>query len=82
MNLVQIQERLKDMPTQAIMSYANGMNPEVPPYLALGELNRRKQMEQKAAQSPQGTVKDNIEQQMGVMNLQAAKQKQMAQQMA
>jgi hypothetical protein len=82
MNLVQVQERLKDMPTQAIMSYANGMNPEVPPYLALGELNRRKQMEQKAAQSPQGTVKDNIEQQMGVMNLQAAKQKQMAQQMA
>jgi hypothetical protein len=82
MNLVQIQERLKDMPTQAIMSYANGMNPEVPPYLALGELNRRKQMEQKAAQPPQGTVKDNIEQQMGVMQLQAAKQKQMAQQMA
>lgn len=82
MNLVQIQERLKDMPTQAIMSYANGMNPEVPPYLALGELNRRKQMEQRAAQPPQGTVKENIEQQMGVMQLQAAKQKQMAQQMA
>ena len=82
MNLVQIQERLKDLPTQAIMSYANGMNPEVPPYLALGELNRRKQMEQKTAQAPTGTVKDNIEQQMGVMQLQAAKQKQMAQQMA
>ena len=82
MNLVQVQDRLKDMPTQVIMSYANGMNPEVPPYLALGELNRRKQMEQKAAQAPQGTVKDNIEQQMGVMQLQAAKQKQMAQQMA
>jgi hypothetical protein len=82
MNLVQVQERLKDMPTQVIMSYANGMNPEVPPYLALGELNRRKQMEQKAAQPPQGTVKENIEQQMGVMQLQAAKQKQMAQQMA
>ena len=48
MNLVQVQERLKDMPTQVIMSYANGMNPEVPPYLALGELNRRKQMEQRA----------------------------------
>lgn len=82
MNLVQIQERLKDLPTQAIMSYANGMNPEVPPYLALGELNRRKQMEQKTAQAPTGTVKDNIEQQMGVMQLQAAKQRQMAQQMA
>ena len=82
MNLVQIQERLKDMPTQAIMSYANGMNPEVPPYLALGELNRRKQMEQKAVQAPTGTVKDNIEQQMSNMQMQAAKQRQMAQQMA
>jgi hypothetical protein len=82
MNLVQIQERLKDMPTQAIMSYANGMNPEVPPYLALGELNRRKQMEQKSAQAPTGTVKDNIEQQMSTMQMQAAKQRQMAQQMA
>jgi len=82
MNLVQIQERLKDMPTQAIMSYANGMNPEVPPYLALGELNRRKQMEQRSAQAPTGTVKDNIEQQMSTMQMQAAKQRQMAQQMA
>ena len=82
MNLVQIQERLKDMPTQAIMSYANGMNPEVPPYLALGELNRRKQMEQRSVQAPTGTVKDNIEQQMSTMQMQAAKQRQMAQQMA
>lgn len=70
MNLVQIQERLKDLPTQAIMGYANGQNPQVPPYLALGELNRRKQMEQKAAQPPQGTVKDNIEQQVGAMEMQ------------
>jgi hypothetical protein len=82
MNLVQIQERLKDMPTQAIMSYANGMNPEVPPYLALGELNRRKQMEQRSVQAPTGTVKDNIEQQMSTMQMQAAKQRQMAQQIA
>lgn len=82
MNLVQIQERLKDLPTQAIMSYANGQNPQVPPYLALGELNRRKQMEQKAAQPPTGTVKDNIEQQVGLMQLQKLRQGQMAQQSA
>ena len=74
MNLVQIQERLKDLPTQAIMGYANGQNPQVPPYLALGELNRRKQMEQKAAQPPQGTVKDNIEQQVGMMEMQKMRQ--------
>jgi len=82
MNLVQIQERLKDLPTQAIMAYANGQNPQVPPYLALGELNRRKQMEQQSAQPPQGTVKDNIEQQMGLMQTQKARQGQMAQQSA
>jgi len=63
MNLIQVQEHLKDMPMRAIMEYANGKNPQVPPYLALGELNRRKQMEQtaKAGQPPQGTVKDRIE---------------------
>ena len=81
MNLVQIQERLKDLPMQAIMAYANGQNPQVPPYLALGEMNRRKQMEQQAAQPPKGTVKDNIEQQMSLMQLQKLRQGQMAQQM-
>jgi hypothetical protein len=74
MNLVQIQERLKDLPLQAIMSYANGQNPQVPPYLALGEMNRRKKMEQQAAQPPKATVKENLEQQMGVMQLQKMQQ--------
>jgi hypothetical protein len=44
------------------MGYANGQNPQVPPYIALGELNRRKQMEQQPAQPPQGSVKEQIEQ--------------------
>lgn len=61
MNLVQIQENLKDLPTQAIMAYANGRNPEVPPYMALSELNRRKSMEQRAAQPPTQSVKDQLE---------------------
>jgi len=63
MNLIQVQEHLKDMPMRAIMEYANGKNPQVPPYLALGELNRRKQMEQSARTGtpPQGTVKDKLE---------------------
>jgi hypothetical protein len=60
-NLVQIQEHLKDLPTQAIMSYANGQNPQVPPYMALSELNRRKSMEQRAAQKPTTSVKDQLE---------------------
>ena len=81
MNLIQVQDRLKDMPTQAIMSYANGSNPDVPPYLALGELNRRKQMEQKQVQAPQGTVKDQIEQSVKLAQAQKAAQAQGQQKM-
>ena len=86
MNLIQIQDNLKQLPNspqvmQLLANYANGMNPQVPPYLALGELNRRKQIMQQAqaeqaGQPPQGTVKDQIEQQAGVMALQAGRQQQ------
>jgi len=65
MNLIQIQENLKDLPTQAIMGYANGSNPEVPPYMALSELNRRKAMEQRSTQQPTQSVKDQLESQVG-----------------
>lgn len=87
LNLVQIQDKLKDLPTQAVASYANGQNPMVPPYLALGELNRRKQMEQSAAaeqaksMGDQPTIKEQTEQQLGLMNLQQQRQQQAAQQM-
>jgi hypothetical protein len=92
MNLIQIQDKLKSLPNdprvmQMLTAYANGQNPQVPPYLALGELNRRKgemeraQME-KAGQPPGGTVKDQIEQQTGVMALQQGRQQQAMQQMA
>jgi len=86
MNLVQINERLKGLPEQVIRQYANGMNPEVPPYLALGELQRRelsnKQMAtaQGAAQGPQPSIKEQIEQRAGLMGLQQMQQQQMAQQ--
>jgi hypothetical protein len=91
MNLIQIQDKLKSLPNdprvmQLLTGYANGQNPQVPPYLALGELNRRKgemeraQME-KAGQPPGGTVKDQIEQQTGVMALQQGRQQQAVQNM-
>lgn len=74
LNLVQIQDKLKNLPTQAVMAYANGQNPMVPPYLALGELNRRKGMEQavmaEQAKEEPPTVKEATEQQLGLMNLQ------------
>jgi hypothetical protein len=88
MNLVQINERLKGLPMQVVQQYANGMNPEVPPYLALGELQRRelsqKQMAtaQGGAQGPQPSVKEQVEQKAGLMAAQALQQQQMMQQQA
>lgn len=86
-NLLQIQDDLKSLPNdprtmQMLASYANGANPLVPPYLALGELNRRKQLMEKqqmemAGQPPQGTVKDQVEQQAGIMALQQQRMQQM-----
>ena len=88
MNLIQVQEHLKDMPMRAVMEYANGKNPQVPPYLALGELNRRKQMEQsaKSPQAPDGTVKERLEKELtgqaaDLMQAGAAKQAQSNQQL-
>lgn len=70
------------------MEYANGKNPQVPPYLALGELNRRKQMEQSARTGtpPEGTVKDKLEKELtgqaaDLMQAGAAKQAQSNQQL-
>lgn len=87
MNLVQINEHLKEAPLQALMSYANGQNPMVPAYMATGELKRREVMAQKqtqtqqAAQGQQPTVKEQVEQQAGLMALQAQQQKQAQQQL-
>jgi hypothetical protein len=61
MNLIKIQEELRGFPTQTIMSYANGANPEVPPYMALAELSRRKTMEQRRAEPPTQSVKEKLE---------------------
>jgi hypothetical protein len=87
MNLVQINERLKDLPPAVLRQYANGMNPEVPPYLALGELQRREISAKKMAnaqggqQGPQSSVKEQVEQRAGLMALQQMQQQQMTQQM-
>ena len=47
MNIIQIQDRLKGMPKEAIIQYVQNPTGEVPTYLALGELQRRKTMESK-----------------------------------
>ena len=80
MNLVQINEHLKELPLQAIQQYANGSNPGVPPYLALGELQRREKMKQQmanqqgAGQGQPPSVKEQIEQKAGLAALQQAQQ--------
>ena len=85
-NLFKVQEQLKDMPQQQIMAYANGSNPDmVPPYIALGEMERRTRMVKNAqtGQPPQGTVKDNLENQIkqtaGIASLGNMRQQQMGQ---
>lgn len=63
-NLIQTQEALRGLPLPDVMKYANGSSPEVPAYLALTELNRRKQLEdtQNAFESTGiPTVKDQIQ---------------------
>lgn len=86
MNLVKIAEDLKDVPLQAVQAYMNGLNPEVPPYMAQAEMMRRqKAMEkQKLAEGAQGqmpSVKEQLEQAAGLMALQQQRQQQGLQQM-
>jgi hypothetical protein len=86
MNLVKIAEDLKDLPLQAVQAYMNGLNPEVPPYMAQAEMMRRqKAMEkQKLAEGAQGqmpSVKEQLEQAAGLMALQQQRQQQNLQQM-
>ena len=47
MNIIQIQDRLKGMPKEAVIQYVQNPTGDVPTYLALGELERRKTMENK-----------------------------------
>jgi hypothetical protein len=68
MNLIQIQNRLKQLPQdprtmELLASYANGSSTEVPPYLALTEIQRRNTEEEKAkvAQVPEGTVNEQAQ---------------------
>lgn len=95
MNLIQVQDDLKSLPNspqtmQALMQYANGSNPQVPPYLALTELNRRKMLEEKykqqqqaqGGQQQQGTLKDQLTQSAGLLALHQQRQKQAMEQMA
>lgn len=71
-NLIQVQNRLKELPSspqtmQYLTAASKGQYPEVPPYVALGEMQRRETMNkqmataQGAAQGPTPTVADQME---------------------
>lgn len=87
MNIVQIANDIKGYPLDLLKQYANGSNPEIPPYIALGEIERQNKMhereaiKQQAGQGAQPSVKEQIEQKAGLMALQAQQLKQGQQQM-
>lgn len=51
MNIVKLQEDLKNVPFKNLIFYVQNPNGQVPSYLALSEIKRRKDMESKAAAS-------------------------------
>jgi hypothetical protein len=85
MNIVQIQSRVQEMPNspqtmQYLNAAMNGQVTTVPPYIAAAELKRREtegmmdQLAKGAAQAQQTTVKDQLQQKMGIMALMGQQQ--------
>ena len=89
LNPFEAQAKLAKLPVSPeaidyLMALANGANSEIPRFMALGRLEQMKQelASNKPSQPPQGTVKDKIEQAVGIMALRGGQQQQAAQQMA
>jgi hypothetical protein len=93
MNLIQIQNDLKQLPQdpqtmKLLANYANGSSTQVPPFLALSEIQRRNAAEEKAniSEAPEGTVNEQeqakaMKQSADLMTAQQAQQQQGAQQL-
>ena len=81
MNLIQQQTAAKDLPLQYLQQAVNGQNPNLTPWIATAELQRRTTVDQhmQKGQGPMPTVKDQVEQKAGLMATQAAQQQQGAQ---
>jgi hypothetical protein len=62
MNIIKLQDQLKGIPDQALVGYVQNPTGEVPTYLALSELQRRKTMREKYQQqkTPQTTVAEDL----------------------
>jgi len=82
MNLVQTQYHLRDLPDSQIKAFADGKDPAtVPEWLAASEMQRRQRMEMASNKAPQKSVKERLEETMGLKALQAQRQQQAGQQM-
>jgi len=88
MNLVKAQEYAQALPLAELKKYADGFNPAmIPPWLATGEMQakmKRAEMAnnlQGAANGPMPSVKDQVEQKVGLFALQQAQQQAQQQQM-
>jgi len=64
-NILKLQDQLKGLPDNALVQYAQNPDGQVPQYLILGELQRRKAMrdefQQSQAQAPQSTVAEDLQ---------------------
>jgi hypothetical protein len=65
MNILKLQDELKSVPDNALVGYVQNPTGHVPSYLALSELQRRKDMREKyqQAQPEKTTVAEDLEQQ-------------------
>lgn len=65
MNIVKLQNALKNIPDQSLVGYVQNPTGQVPTYLALAELQRRKDMREKyesAQQAPETSVAEDMTQ--------------------
>jgi len=64
MNIIKLQDELRSVPDNALIGYVQNPTGHVPSYLALSELQRRKDMREKyqSQQAPQSSVADDLEQ--------------------
>ena len=64
MNIIKLQDELRSVPDNALIGYVQNPTGHVPSYLALSELQRRKDMRAKyqQQQAPESSVADDLEQ--------------------
>jgi hypothetical protein len=64
MNIIKLQDELRGVPDNALIGYVQNPTGHVPSYLALSELQRRKDMRSKyeSQQAPESSVADDLEQ--------------------